>query len=378
MGIPERQAMSEQPFNFTLRLEDFDLSRLPIAADVLRADPDLLAEAISKYYTAIFQKLGGTANVAIADAAVHVSWHPETGEARHLLFDHALSLLKKGNYREADPILHSLHARYPDDEKVLFNYGMMLSDQGRLDVACRLLGRFVQIVPDDAPGWTALGVALARSDDKPEALKAFRRALQLDPVNAYALRNAGAILSETDPAEALPFFEQAAEILTDDQQTLLGYGTCLLRLGRTTEADPILTKCIAVNPLSDTAEHARTARTKLAHQTMRNAVAGDLRPDVLMYCLDALKYFEKNGRTKTGAVTMEIAMLGRGGLDINHPAQKYTLRSLPGNFSGMRLVSMMYVGFKVIAPEHDAGIDLSREYAQSKKLFESEKGKGTG
>ena len=370
--------MNEQPFNFTLRLEDFDLSRLPISAEVLRADPDLLAQAISKYYTAIFQKLGGTANVAIVEGAVHVAWHPETGEARHLLFDHALSLLKKGNYREADPILHSLHTRYPDDEKVLFNYGMMLSDQGRLDVACRLLERFVQIAPDDAPGWAALGVALARSDDKPEALKAFRRALQLDPVNAYALRNAGAILSETDPAEALPFFEKAAEVLTDDQQTLLGYGTCLLRLGPTAEADPILTKCIGINPLSDTAEHARTAHTKLAHQTMRNAVAGDLRPDVLMYCLDALKYFEKNGRTKTGAVTMEIAMLGRGGLDINDPAQKYTLRSLPGKFSGMRLVSMMYVGFKVIAPEHDAGIDLSREYAQAKKLFESEKGKGAG
>jgi hypothetical protein len=75
---------------------------------------------------------------------------------------------------------------------------------------------------------------------------------------------------------------------------------------------------------------------------------------------------------------MEIAMLGRSGLDINNPAQKYTLRSLPGKFSGMRLLSMMYVGFKIIAPEQDAGIDLSREYAEAKKLFELEKGTGTG
>jgi len=67
---------------------------------------------------------------------------------------------------------------------------------------------------------------------------------------------------------------------------------------------------------------------------------------------------------------MEIALLGRNGLDINDPAQKYTLRSLPGKFSGMQLVSLMYVGFKIIAPEQDAGIDLSREYAEAKKLFE--------
>ena len=137
--------MNPQPFSFSLRLEDFDLSRLPISADVLRADRDLLVQAISKYYTAIFQKLGGTANVAIAEGAVHVSWYPETGEPRDLLFNHARTLLKRGNYRDADPILHSLHARYPDDAELLYDYGMMLSDQGRLDSARRLLERLVQV-----------------------------------------------------------------------------------------------------------------------------------------------------------------------------------------------------------------------------------------
>ena len=75
---------------------------------------------------------------------------------------------------------------------------------------------------------------------------------------------------------------------------------------------------------------------------------------------------------------MEIAMLGRSGLDINNPDQKYTLSSLPGKFSGMRLLSMMYVGFQIIAPEHNVGIDLSLEYAEAKRLFESEKGAGAG
>jgi tetratricopeptide (TPR) repeat protein len=255
---------------------------------------------------------------------------------------------------------------------------MMLSDQGRLDSACSLLERLVEIEPDHSKGWTALGVALARTGDKPEALKAFQRALQLAPANAYALRNAGAILGETAPAEALPLFEKAAAILPDDQQTLLGHGVCLLHLGRTKEADRVLSKCIEVNPLSDTAEQARIAITRLAHQTMRNAVAGNLRPDVVMYCLEALKYFEESGRDRANTIVMEIAMLGRSGLDINNPAQEHTLHSLPGKFSGMRLVSMMYVGFQIIAPEHDVGIDLSREYAEAKKLFESEKGAGAG
>jgi tetratricopeptide (TPR) repeat protein len=109
------------------------------------------------------------------------------------------------------------------------------------------------------------------------------------------MRNAGAILAETDAAAALPLFQKAAELLPDDQQTLLGYGTCLLRLGRKDEADPLLTKCVKLNPLTETAEHARTARTKLAHETMRGNVAGGLRPDVVMYCLGALQKFQALG-----------------------------------------------------------------------------------
>ena len=99
---------------------------------------------------------------------------------------------------------------------------------------------------------------------------------------------------------------------------------------------------------------------------------------MVAYCLDALRYFEGSGPAKANTVAMEIAMLGRSGLDINDPAQKYTLRSLPGQFGGMRLLSMMYVGFQIIAPGRDVGIDLSREYAEAKRLFELEKGEGAG
>jgi Flp pilus assembly protein TadD len=369
--------MNHQPFAFTLRLADFDLSRLPISADALRANPDLLAEAISEYYAGIFRKFGGTANVAVSADTIQVSWHPDKGDARALLFDQALELLKKGRYREAEPLLQSLHTRFPDDEGVLFNYGMMLSDQGRLADACRLLEHLAELAPNHSNGWTALGVARSRRREKASALEAFQTALRLDPDNAYAMRNAGAILIESDAVAALPLLQKAAGILPGDQQTLLGYGVCLLRLGRKEEADPILIKCAEINPLTEAAEQARSARTKLAHETMRGAVAGGLRPDVVMYCLGALQKFRALGTAKTQAITFEIAMLGRNGLDINDPTQKYTLKSLPGRFSGLHLVSIMYTGFKLLAPEQDAGIDLSREYSEAKRLFDAEHGHAT-
>jgi hypothetical protein len=62
-------------------------------------------------------------------------------------------------------------------------------------------------------------------------------------------------------------------------------------------------------------------------------------------------------------------MVGAGP-DINDPTRKYRLNSLPGEFSGLQLVAYTYVGLKSLDPNQDAGIDLSREYAQAKQLFE--------
>lgn len=86
-------------------------------------------------------------------------------------------------------------------------------------------------------------------------------------------------------------------------------------------------------------------------------------------CFQALRIFGAGDAAKTKTIAFEVAMLGRSGLDINDPEQKYQLKSLPGQFSGLQLVALMYVGFKQIAPGLDAGIDLSKEYEQATKLF---------
>jgi len=56
-------------------------------------------------------------------------------------------------------------------------------------------------------------------------------------------------------------------------------------------------------------------------------------------------------------------------LDINDPSTKYTLKSLPGEFSGLHLVSIMYAAFARTSPGTDVGIDLSSEYAEALKIF---------
>ena len=56
------------------------------------------------------------------------------------------------------------------------------------------------------------------------------------------------------------------------------------------------------------------------------------------------------------------------GLDINDPSEKYSITSIPGKFSGLQLLCIEYVGFKMIDPSLDIGFDLSKEYEAAKKI----------
>jgi hypothetical protein len=46
----------------------------------------------------------------------------------------------------------------------------------------------------------------------------------------------------------------------------------------------------------------------------------------------------------------------------------YELRSLPGHYSGLHLVSILYAGSKILDSTADVGFDLSREYDQAKSF----------
>ena len=62
-------------------------------------------------------------------------------------------------------------------------------------------------------------------------------------------------------------------------------------------------------------------------------------------------------------------MLGTRGLQVNDPAEQYSLNSIPGKFSGLHLLCIEYVGFKVIDPSVDLGFDLSAEYTEACNLI---------
>ena len=88
----------------------------------------------------------------------------------------------------------------------------------------------------------------------------------------------------------------------------------------------------------------------------------------MMYIAGALDTFAKLDVAKRQQITLESALKGQTGLDMNNAEPKYTLKSLPGQFSGMHLVSIMYVGMKELDPDMDPGVDLSAEYEAARLI----------
>jgi hypothetical protein len=59
---------------------------------------------------------------------------------------------------------------------------------------------------------------------------------------------------------------------------------------------------------------------------------------------------------------MEVALLGRQGLEINDPDPRYRLNSLEGEFSGLHLLCLMHAGIRLLDPQADTGTGLDQEY----------------
>ena len=67
-------------------------------------------------------------------------------------------------------------------------------------------------------------------------------------------------------------------------------------------------------------------------------------------------------------MALEIAMLGRGGLTISDPTDLYTLKALPGKFSGLHLLATVYTAFGQIDPTMDTGADVGAAYTATLDL----------
>lgn len=104
------------------------------------------------------------------------------------------------------------------------------------------------------------------------------------------------------------------------------------------------------------------ARNKIANEQLHDSVDGKVRMDAVFYMQGAMDQFAGKSKQEIGEIVMEIGLLGQGGLKINKPEVRYSLKNLPGDFSGLQLISIMHAGIRLFDPNADTGTGLDREY----------------
>jgi Flp pilus assembly protein TadD len=362
--------------HFEIGYEAFDVDVLPEAA----RDPHSAGfrDAVTEHFEREFADLGGDLRVEFGEDRISVTWMPTTPVDD--LFAQGMQRLEAGDLPGALPYMQAFAAVEPTNTTAHYNLGMALSDLGDLEKAQWHLLKVVRADPSNVNALVALGVALYRAGDAQAARRRLEQAVKQDPDNGYAQRNLAAVLMSMNETDAgIAHFRDAYRLLPDDQQSVFGLASALDQFGTAehqAEADRLYTTTIDLQPNSPIAEMARTARSQIAQKHMRGAGGGAPRMDAVMYCIGALDKFDAMTPEEVRSVAIEIATLGQQGLDVNSPEAKYTLRSLPGDFTGLQLMSYMYAAFQQLAPDHDIGFDLAQEYEMAQQMRGMKRNRG--
>ena len=353
---------------YKLPLHRFDVNLLP--PEARQVGTEAFKTAVMLHFAAEYAAQGQTAMVTVDDSDINVMSFPAEATA----LDYVLPMLHAGKIAEAVPYLESLTKSAPENSAVLYNLGICYNELGQFDEAIIRLKRAVQLDPQHAHAWVGIGNAYYRMHKPEQALEAFEKAVALDPNDGYTHRNLGGVLigfKRID--EAIFHLRKALKLLPDDPQSIFGLATALEDFGTEDaedEADALHKRFILEHPTSPMVAQSEKSRSAFAHKQLKSRSVGGFRHDVMMYILDALKTFKKVGPEKRRQIALEIAVLGRSGLDINDPDSKYELKTLPGTYSGLNLLAIMYSAFHQNDPNMETGADFSAEYAAAMKMLE--------
>jgi len=283
-------------------------------------------------------------------------------------FNNALKYLEEKQFQKAEEVLKELLKNNPEDVNILYNLGMCYTELNQTQQAIEMLNKCIGLAPKHSNAYVALSFAYVKENNLPKAKEFLLKAIEIDPNNSYALKNLGGIWGKLgDNVKALYFLKKSYDLNPDDPFTVYGLGVTYQELGDLENADKWFRKTLEMDAPPQLQELSKDGLREIAVKQFKSK---GFRADAVFYCLSAINFFKNKSMREIQAISFEIGLKGRSGLNINDPQKKYQIISMPGTFTGLQLVCYMYVGFKLIAPERDVGIDLSDEYRVALRLSE--------
>ena len=134
------------------------------------------------------------------------------------------SLLRQGRAEDALPYLKEAYTLDPDNSDAALNLSGAYILRNKFRKAVRILERLSKEEPENPMVWTNLGAAylgnraLAVSKHQMRAVKAFKRALELNPAAPNVAYNIGLIYKDREESgEALHWFREALKANPKDE-----------------------------------------------------------------------------------------------------------------------------------------------------------------
>jgi tetratricopeptide (TPR) repeat protein len=110
----------------------------------------------------------------------------------HLILAEAQLLRQLGEHQQVYDLLDDGLKKLPDFPELLYDRALAADKIGKFDILERDLRRLIQLRPESAHAYNALGYSLAeRGDRLPEALKLIKKAVALSPDDAYIMDSLG-------------------------------------------------------------------------------------------------------------------------------------------------------------------------------------------
>jgi len=163
-------------------------------------------------------------------------------------------LLRDANQpKAAFDLVGSALDRLPNNPDLLYDYAMLADKIERVDVLEAALRKLIEIRPDHAHAYNALGYSLAdRNQRLPEARELIEKALQLAPDDSFIIDSMGWVLFRMGkPKDALGYLRRAYAG-RPDPEIAAHLGEVLWALGQRDEAERVLGDAARSSPDNET------------------------------------------------------------------------------------------------------------------------------
>ena len=157
------------------------------------------------------------------------------------LYQRAFEAYRRGERGAARADLGALLKQRPFDARASLLLGVVLDKATDTPAAISLVEQAAALDPDDASAWYNLGVFEGERSNLEPALRAYKRAVAIDPLHLDALGNGCELLRRLEFFdEALEWADRRLVLGEDNWSSHLNRGVCLYHLRRWDEAEAVM------------------------------------------------------------------------------------------------------------------------------------------